>query len=112
MNCYNICSACGFPNDVGPTFCNASLTALKKKKTGVRPLAVGEIFRRLVTKCLVSFAKEEALEFFCPNQLAVAIRRGAESIIHSTSIIYEECGKREGLGILPIDLENAFNSIE
>ena len=108
----NFCSASGFPNDVGPTFCNASLTALTKKKTGVRPIAVEEVFRRLVAKCLVSFAKEEALEIFCPNQLGVAIRGGAESIIHATKLIYEECGKREGLGVLQIDFENAFNSIK
>ena len=44
----NFCSASGFPNDVGPTFCNASLTAQKKKKTDVRPIAVGEVFRRFV----------------------------------------------------------------
>ena len=99
-NRINFCSASGFPNDVGSTFCNASLTALKKNKTGVRPTAVGEVFRRLVAKCLVSFAKEEALEMFCPNQLGVAISGGAESIIHATKIIYEECGKREGLGLL------------
>ena len=26
--------------------------------------------------------------------------------------IYEKCGKREGLGVLQIDFENAFNSIK
>ena len=61
------------PGDIA-TFCNASLTALKKKKTGVRTIDVGEVFRHLVAKCLVSFAKEEAYEIFCPNQLGVAIR--------------------------------------
>ena len=61
------CSASGFPNDVGPTFCNASLTAFKKRKTGARPIAVGEVFSRIVAKGLVSFAKEEALDSFCPQ---------------------------------------------
>ena len=84
----NFCSASGFPNHFGPTLCNASLTALKKK-IGVRPIAVGEVFRRLVTKCLVSFTKEETLEIFCRNQLGVAIRGDAESIIHATKLIYE-----------------------
>ena len=33
-----------FPSFVAPTFCSASLTALKKTKGGVRPIAVGEFF--------------------------------------------------------------------
>ena len=103
----NFCSASGFPIEVGPTFCSASLTALKKK-TVVRPIAVRELFHRLVAKCPVSFAKEEAVEIFCPNQLGVAIRGGVESFIHATKLIYEEFGKREGLGVLQIYFENAF----
>ena len=57
----------------------------------------------LLLNVFFSIAKEEALEIFCPNQLGVAIRGGAESIIHATKLIYEECGKREGLGVLQIN---------
>ena len=103
---------CGIPEDVGPTFCNASPTALKKKETGVRPIAVGEVLRRLMANCLVSFAKEEAFKIFFKNQLGVATRDGEESIIHATKLIYVDCGKGESLGVLQIDFENAFNSIK
>ena len=40
------------------------------------------------------------------------MRGGAEPIIHSTKLIYEECGKSEGLGVLQIDFENVFKSIK
>ena len=108
----NFCSGSSLPNDVGPTFCNASLTVMKKRKAGVRLIAVGEFFRRLVAEGLVSFGKEEALENLCTNQALVATKEGAESIIHTTKLIYEECGKREALGVLKIDFENSCNSIK
>ena len=79
----------------------------RKKKTGVQPIAVGEVLRRLLAKSLVSFAKEEALEIFCPNQFEVGSRDGSESIIHATKVIHEEFGKGEGLEVLQIDFENA-----
>ena len=72
----NFSSASGFPNDIGPTFCNSSLTAMKKEKTGVQPPALGKVFRRLLAKCLVCFAKQEALEIFCPNQSCHKGKRG------------------------------------
>ena len=108
----NFFSASRLPNDIGPTFCNASLTTLKKRKTAVRPIAVGEVFHRLMAKCLVSFAKEAAIEIVCPNQLGVSIRGGAESIIHAKKLKYVEWGKKEGLGFLQLNFENAFNSFK
>ena len=40
-----------FPSFVSRALCSASLTALSKKKGGVRPIAVGEILKRLIAKC-------------------------------------------------------------
>ena len=37
------------PNFVAPDFC-ATLTALNKNKTGIRPTDVGKVIRRLVSK--------------------------------------------------------------
>ena len=88
------CSSSGFPNDVGQTLCNYSEAALKKKKTGVRSIAVGKNFRRLGANCLVSYTKEEVLE------------------ILETKLIDEECGESKSLGVLQIEFENAFNSIK
>ena len=65
-----------------------------------------------MVKCLVSFAKEEALEIYGPNTLGFAISCGAEYIIHATRLRYEECEKNEDLGVLQKDFENAFNSIK
>ena len=48
----NLASRVQLPVSVEPVFCRASLTALKKLKGGVRPIAVGEVLRRLVAKCI------------------------------------------------------------
>ena len=53
----NLASRGQLPRFVAPAFCSATLTALNKKKTGIRPIAVGEVIRRLVAKCI---AKEAA----------------------------------------------------
>ena len=50
-----------FPAFISKALCCASLTALSKKKGGVRPIAVGEVLRRLIAKCLVSEAKSGAI---------------------------------------------------
>ena len=47
------------PTSVAPYLCRASLLALKKKDGGIRPIAVGEILRRLVAKCLCRLSSQK-----------------------------------------------------
>ena len=51
------------PEFVSRALCRASLSALLKKKGGVRPIAVGEVLRRLIAKCLTKEANLEAKNF-------------------------------------------------
>jgi len=53
-----------------------ALLASKKKGGGRRPIAVGEVLRRLTFKCLSRFAQEEAFNFLTPLQLGVGVRAG------------------------------------
>ena len=57
-------------------------------KGGVRPIAVSEILRRLIAKCLVKEAKSEAIELFDSIQLVVVVSGVAEAIINSTKFTY------------------------
>ena len=74
---------------MAPALCSATLTALNKKKTAVRPIAVGEVIRRLVAKCIAKEATIEAVELFGAKQLGVAVRGRAESIVHATETTFE-----------------------
>ena len=80
----NLASRGQLASFVAPAFRKATLTALNKKKTGVRTIAVGEVIRRLVAKCIAKEAAIEAVEVFGSKQLGVAVKGGAESIVHAT----------------------------
>ena len=99
------------PSFVAPTFCSASLTALKKTKRGVRPIAVGEVFRRLIAKCIAQEASSEVFELFSSRQLGVTAKCGAESIVHATKQTFQKLLNNEKAGLLQIDFKNNLNSI-
>ena len=107
----NLASRGQLPSFVAPTFCSASLTAPKKTKGGVRPIAVGEVCRRLIAKCIAQEASSEAVELFSSRQLGVAIKQGAESIVHATKQTFQKLLNNEKAGLFQIDFKNAFNSI-
>ena len=83
------------PSFVAPSFCRASLTALKQKKSAVRPIAVGEIIRRLVAKCIAKEAASEIVDLFGVKQLGIAVKGGAESIVHATKIRFGKSEKQK-----------------
>ena len=102
-----------FPAFISKALCCASLTAFSKKKGWVRPIAIGEVFRRLIAKCLVSEAKSGAIELFDSLQLGVGISGAAEPIIHSSKITYDNIvSAQTDEGVLQIDFQNAFNSVK
>ena len=110
----NICCRGEFPEFDSQVLCSASLSALLKKKGGIRPIAVGEVLRRLIAKGLAkSEAILEANELFQSLQLGFGVKGGAEPIIYSTKLSYEKIlTSSSSSGILQIDFCNAFYSIK
>ena len=78
------------PAFMAPYLAGAKLAALDKTKRGVfdvRPIAAGQIVRRIAAKCLCAIVKGKAAAFFRgdqPNsgQFGVACPGGAERVIH------------------------------
>ena len=64
--------------DVSPWLCGATLTALPKKDGSSRPVAVGEVLRRLTAKTLCACFQQQAREYLWPLQLGVAQPLGTE----------------------------------
>ena len=85
-NIVNFCSKGFFHAFISKALCSASLTVLSKKKGAVRPIAVGEVLRRLIAKNLASEGKTEAIELFDCLQLGVGVMRCVEAIIHSSKM--------------------------
>ena len=82
------------PVFMAPFVAGASLAALDKTKHGVfdvRPIAAGQIIRRIVAKCMCATQKDLAASFFRgenanSGQFGVACPAGAERIIHRTRL--------------------------
>ena len=69
----NLLCAGKAPHDVAPYLCGASLLPCKKKDGGQRPIAVGEVIRRLTSRCVARVVLSEALHFLSPLQVGVGL---------------------------------------
>ena len=96
-------------SDTKPSYLRAfiagRLIPLAKKPSGVRPIGVGEILRRIVGKAVTSVLKPELVNSTAPIQTCAGISGGIEASIHAMRRIYEDPGTE---GILLIDASNAF----
>ena len=78
------------------------------KNPGIRPIGIGEVFRRIMRKSFSSFTKKDSLKSVGPLQLSVGHEGGAEAAVHAMRDIYNDT---ETQGLLFVDAENAFNSM-
>ena len=100
------------PTALSPFLAGATLTALPKKDDGVRPVAVGEGWRRLTAKYLCNSYKDQASSYFFPLQIGVAQPQGTE-IGLETARQWSGCNKDNSSAILvKIDFANAFTYVE
>ena len=99
-----------------PYLCSGRLIPLRKGSgSDVRPIAVGETLRRIVSKALMAhpLAKRAALGLE-PLQLGLGTRGACELVAHGTQALATAMHADEPLGdwgILQVDLKNAFNTL-
>ncbi|TIA94353.1 hypothetical protein E3P96_04148, partial [Wallemia ichthyophaga] len=89
--------------------CASRLIPLAKSDGGVRPIAVGEIFYRLVMKVVMrTYFKPSCLH---PYQLGVGTSGGVEPIVLASQL---QVDKDEGQYkyMISLDFRNAFNTID
>ena len=106
----NLLAAGQVPSFIIPHLCGATLLACKKKKGGHRPIAVGEVLRRLVSKCLTSLVRVPAFSVLARLQLGVSVRGGCEAIVHATSHLLSSLPDEQHWTLM-LDFTNAFNNI-
>ena len=105
------------PREVAPFFAGANLVALKKPVAGgkdpdVRPIAVGDVMRRLVGKILAQRVRKEAASLLRRGkQVGVAVQRGNEAAASVMSSYAQRFSGQDRV-ILKVDFENAFNSVD
>ena len=79
------------------------------KQPGIRPVGVGETWRRLMAKCLMQVTGQETKAACGTSQLSGGVEAGIEVAIHAMLILWEEHSLEEDLGFILIDARNAFN---
>ena len=106
MTARRIASAFVDPGPLIPlTACR--LVALDKCP-GVRPIGVGEVVRRIISKSILSVIKPEIQAVVGSLQLCVGQKSGNEAAVHALSDIFDEEATD---GVLLVDASNAFNCL-
>ena len=101
------------PHVVLPHLCGASLFACKKKGGGHRPIAVGEVLRRLISKCVCWAVRANAIRILSPLQVGVGLPVGCKAIVHSVTSVQEDVSvPPDDRCTLLVDFSNAFNSVD
>jgi hypothetical protein len=96
------------PENLRPLFFGARLLALRKKDGGIRPIAVGNSIRRLISKVACSMVRHNITPHLSPHQTGFGTKKGAEAAIHATRSFIEENSNN---AFLKIDFKNAFNCV-
>ena len=100
------------PTEVAPWLCGASLMALPKKDGSSRPIAVGEVIRRITSKILCTAYKDHASEYLWPLQIGVAQPLGAEVGLQTAQQWMWRNRNDTSKVFLKLGFSNAFNTID
>jgi len=100
------------PPSIAHLLVSGNLVPLKKKDGNVRPIVVGEVLRRLVSKLCASKAYEVSAEYLQPLQVGVGVSGGVETLLHAFNrIIRSDLVVPEKTTLALIDFSNAFNEV-
>ena len=98
------------PACLSALFAAARLLPFRKKSGGIRPIAVGDVFRRLIGKSLLKLHQAEVVDqSLYPVQLGVGVQGATELIARGVNYFLNESTDRT-LVLLQLDFKNAFNS--
>lgn len=100
------------PQLIASAFNSSSLIALKKKDGGLRPIAVGNAFRRLSSKLASQNLAAALGSHLRPTQLGCGTPGGCEAAVHAArKYITASSTLAEKRVLLKIDFKNAFNTL-
>jgi hypothetical protein len=86
--------------------CASRLVPIKKKPSGVRPIACGEAITRAVCRWALSAVKPDSV--LLPEQFGVGSPGGVEPVVWSAA---DAISSPDCHGLLSIDFSNAFNTV-
>jgi hypothetical protein len=105
----NYFAAGSVPHDVSPYFFGATLTAIPKSPAGLRPIASGDVFRRIAGKLLANAATPAEAFLKARRQIGIRTPNGIEAAQLGARRYAN--GMVPGKVMLKGDIKNAFNSL-
>ena len=90
------------------------LAISKDDPNSIRPIAIGEVFIRVVDKLIALYilGLTDVVSALYPSQCGVGVKGGSEVIAHSISIAYKRIAAVDfECSIISYDTKNAFNTI-
>ena len=84
------------------------LITLDKGDGSVRPIGVGEVFRRIIAKCVIQITKPDILDATGSLQVSAGQQSGSEAAVHAMNSMFRA---DETDVVLLIDATNAFNTL-
>ena len=78
------------------------------KKPGCRPIGIGEVIRRILSKCIMAVVKDDVRKAAGNLQVCAGQQAGGEAAIHAMREIFsdDQCE-----AVLLVDAKNAFNTM-
>lgn len=109
----NLMASGGLSRDLAPFLFSATLHVAIKKEGGYRPIAVGEVLRRLTSKCRAFVHLSAAAEYLNPLQVGVGTRSSGEASIYVVqAVLSDPTIPANQKWVLKVDYSNAFNTID
>ena len=99
------------PSSIQPILFGANLIALNKKEGGIRPIAVGQILRRLAAKCASVHMMKSMEIVLAPRQFSYGTSLGCEAAVHAARCYVESISSASNKLMLMLDFKNSFNSL-
>ncbi|KAJ0898259.1 putative reverse transcriptase domain-containing protein [Helianthus annuus] len=102
----------GCPRSLAEFVASAPLTPLLKPDNGIRPIAVGSIWRRVVYKVAMKGVGKDMAKYFGDFHFGVGIPNGAEAVLHSANRLLNTHHQDGSLAMLTVNFSNAFNLVD
>ena len=97
-------------NSTVPLLAASSLIPLQPRPDKTRPIAVGQVLRRLVTKVLLPAATDDTRDRLSPEQVANVLPSGMDAIDHDCRKLMVRHDRDPNYVLVSVDTRNTFNT--
>lgn len=97
------------PPSMVPSLAAARLVPIDKGNQKIRPIAIGSVLRRLVTKIAIADDVPRNVPYLLHEQVCSGVRSGGKAMFHTARELLQSRGYDPDLVMVSIDASNAFN---